>query len=143
MVPPGYYKPPFCQWPFGGSSKKEAKQRLKGAREPVVKAGSYEYLGDDFYYGLNQWTKPKDEDEISIRTESTTLYLNSNVCTRTFGPNQVPNKLPGKVNRAKYIRRPHLKEWILPEELRNVGFFPIIFSRKLFKSKFFIPNSVG
>ncbi len=44
----GYYKPPFCAWPRGGSSKKEAKQRIVTG-EPVVKPGSFETDGDEFH----------------------------------------------------------------------------------------------
>lgn len=113
----GYYKPPFCQWPFGGASKKEAKSRLKTG-EPVCKAGSYEYEANDFYYGRGSFERPKDADECSIRTESTTLYLQSNLCTRTYGPNRKPRKLPGKVNRAKYFTKPLEKICELPESMK-------------------------
>eukprot|EP00392_Amoebophrya_sp_AT5.2_P009876 g9907.t1 len=76
----GYFKPPFCQWPFGGASKKETKHRIKSG-EPVVKAGSDEFgpPGNDFYFGMGKFTRPKDDDEMSIRTESTTLYMQSNL----------------------------------------------------------------
>ncbi|CAD7930142.1 unnamed protein product [Amoebophrya sp. A25] len=116
----GYFKPPFCQWPYGGTSKKEAKQRLKGG-EPVVKAGSYEFepAGNDFYFRNGAFAKPKDEDEISIRTESTTLYLGSNLCTRTFGPHQNARPLPGKAVRAKFESRPYIPPYVVPESMKN------------------------
>ncbi|CAD7923463.1 unnamed protein product [Amoebophrya sp. A120] len=116
----GYFKPPFCQWPFGGTSKKETKQRIKSG-EPVVKAGSYEYepTANDYYFGMGKFTRPKDEDEMSIRTESTTLYMQSNLCTRTFGPNKKPNALPGVVSRPKFEKRPFIKPYIVPDSMKN------------------------
>ena len=46
----GYFKPPHVHWPYGGYSKKEAKNRLKKIpgvtdEEPVVKAGTFEKEG--------------------------------------------------------------------------------------------------
>jgi len=105
----GYFKPPFCSWPRGGYSKKETKSRIKTG-EPVVKAGSFEIDGNDFHMRRGAFAPEKsivfagtkDEDEISIRTASTTLYMNSNLQTRTFFSNKRPMELPGKYHRAKF-----------------------------------------
>eukprot|EP00391_Amoebophrya_sp_Ameob2_P009896 CAMPEP_0178991938 /NCGR_PEP_ID=MMETSP0795-20121207/5821_1 /TAXON_ID=88552 /ORGANISM="Amoebophrya sp., Strain Ameob2" /LENGTH=281 /DNA_ID=CAMNT_0020683733 /DNA_START=161 /DNA_END=1006 /DNA_ORIENTATION=+ len=116
----GYFKPPFCQWPFGGASKKETKHRIKSG-EPVVKAGSDEFgpPGNDFYFGMGKFTRPKDDDEMSIRTESTTLYMQSNLCTRTFGPHKKPKRLPGICERAQFERRPQIKSYNVPDSMKN------------------------
>ena len=90
----GYYKPPFCQWPFGGYSKKEAKYRHVNG-EPVVKAGSFEKDGNDFYFRApGKFENRHDGDGDSVCTNSTTLYIQSNLCTRTYGPHKKAAKFP-------------------------------------------------
>lgn len=103
----GYYKPPFCQWPRGGSTKSEAKFRIK-AGELSVKPGTDETpAGDDFYFRINQYSRPVDEDGQSVHSQaSTSLGMQTNICTRTFGPHRHPIRLPGSCTRTKYNMRP-------------------------------------
>lgn len=126
----GYYKPPFCQWPFGGSTKREVKQRILTG-EPLVKAGSGEELADAFYYSTGKFDKgkrdaatdkhskffnpSKDEtgSEISVRTVSDTLYMCSNVATRTYGQHKTAKAFPfeAEPQRASFKRRPKVKQY--------------------------------